>query len=63
MLAIASQVEEVLGVTENHSDNETVHNDALFKKIAGILVDADLAVDVETALMLTIPAFLHWGLL
>ena len=62
ILAVASQVEEVLGVAGIHSDNGMIHDDALFQKIAGFLVDAELAANVETAYMLIIPAFLHFGL-
>lgn len=62
ILAVASQVEEVLGVAGIHSDDGMVQDDALFQKIAGFLVDAELAANFETAYMLIIPAFLHCGL-
>jgi hypothetical protein len=63
MLAVASQVEEVLEVTEAKSQNGTVFENACFNKIAGFLVEAELVGDVEAALLLIIPAFLHCGLL
>jgi hypothetical protein len=65
MLAVASQVKEVLGYTEtlSKSASEGVHENACLKRIATTVVDSGLASSDEEANLLTIPAFLHHGLL
>jgi hypothetical protein len=65
MLAIASQVKEVLGPTETFSKtaSEGVYENACLRRIATLVMESGLANSVEEANLLIIPAFLHHGLI
>ncbi|KAF4966368.1 hypothetical protein FSARC_5938 [Fusarium sarcochroum] len=62
MLAIASEIEEVLGPTEGHMDPPTKEN-ACLRRIASLVVEGGLAETKEDAYVLIIPAFLKYDLL
>ncbi|KAH7243643.1 uncharacterized protein BKA55DRAFT_100737 [Fusarium redolens] len=65
MLAIASQVKEVLGPTETLSKtaSEGVYEIACLRRISTLVMESGLANSVEEANLLIIPAFLHHGLI